>query len=200
LVSTPLTSSVFLPVSDNAGWFQYGLFYLPVGVMVVVGAVMIGVIITHLVKSWIHVADKIEKRSTVPYIKISVFGIAFLFVWSAIFTSRVLLPSSASITTSIEDWVGCHVSKYSLNVSSTECGDVPPNQANRHTLQLQYVAMSIHGIVLFGLFCADRDLYQGWRDLFVVLKGKLIYWKIHKIQKWQADTSEDVALDKMFTQ
>jgi hypothetical protein len=52
------------------------------------------------------------------------------------------------------------------------CGTVPKRQPSIGILHVQYVAMTIHGIIALLLFCHDRELYSGWIELFRKIRGK----------------------------
>ena len=46
----------------------------------------------------------------------------------------------------------------------TSCGAIPPRHHYRHLVQAQYVAQSIHGVILFIFFSFDFDLYVCWKN------------------------------------
>lgn len=59
-----------------------------------------------------------------------------------------------------------------------ECGLLPPVRVSRSATLAQFTAQSIHGVLLLGLFCNDRELYSCWKRLFCnlhqwCLRGKL---------------------------
>jgi hypothetical protein len=53
------------------------------------------------------------------------------------------------------------------------CGTVPQIQPALHIVRLQYVAVTVHGIVCFFLFCHDREIYSGWREVYKKVRGRV---------------------------
>jgi len=162
----------FLPTEGRGSWMQYVFYYIPIGIFMVVGAILNGLIVRKLIQSYCSVKDKVE-RSLSGYYKVTVFAIMFLFVWCALFTRMGV--ANAPIRNSFIDFFVCHVTYFSLNVNSTDiCGEVPKTQPDINIMHVQYVAMSVHGILAFLLFCHDRDLYTGWIELYKKVSEKFI--------------------------
>jgi len=156
--------------------------------MIVAGATLICMIMYRLVNTW-YLVDKIhvEGRVKRAYYKVCLFGIAVLGVWSAVFIGRMTVANDKAAVDSFEDWAVCQVISYSNNASYTECGEHAAIRVSRSAIIAQYFAQTIHGVVLFALFCHDRELYTCWIETF-------IFPLVKKVEEWRkkVETSEKV--------
>eukprot|EP00026_Physarum_polycephalum_P004658 Phypoly_transcript_04680.p1 GENE.Phypoly_transcript_04680~~Phypoly_transcript_04680.p1 ORF type:complete len:557 (+),score=27.15 Phypoly_transcript_04680:61-1731(+) len=158
----------FLPLFGMDVWYQYGLFYIPIGIFTVSGAVLILLILFQLFNSHRKVGGNVESRTRnkLIYYKIFFFGTAFLGIWASIFIGRLTVANNEPAEKSFNEWVLCHINAYAQNTSYEICGEVPPVRLSRSAMRVQYVAEVVHGILLFFLFGKDRELYSSWQLVF----------------------------------
>jgi len=166
----------FLPIDGPKEWIQYALYYVPTGIMVLIGGVLVVLIYIHLIKSYMSVSANVDKRNKSPYFKVATFAVSFLFIWGAIF-SRMGVAKNKDVRESFLDFLICHINSFNMfndeAASIASCGHVPKVQPNKNILQTQYVAMTIHGVTCFVLFCYDIELHMAWKELYMEVKKKL---------------------------
>jgi hypothetical protein len=60
-----------------------------------------------------------------------------------------------------------------LSIPIEPCGEVPKIQPNKLILRIEIVATTTFGITNFLLCCYDREMYLGWKELFIWLKCRI---------------------------
>jgi len=167
---------VFFPTGTTRGsWVENGLFFIPMAIMIVIGSIAIGDIIYRSIRAWISVKE-LDRQKHWSYVKISFFGLGFLLIFLIVFIARfTLVDNTGSVTASFESWVDCCVDEYIEGLTSNDCGSHPVVRVNQQVFLLQYVALSMHGVLLFLLFFMDRELWLGWRMLGMDIHQRAIY-------------------------
>jgi len=156
-------SVCFLSSEGSGQWIQYVLFYIPIGICLMISTVMITDVLSTIARSRLQTKRIVAHFPIRPYVKVLYVGVSYLGCYLLIFCGRFSLDSNKDeLTTVFTDWVGCQVQQYIENGSYLVCGIVPPKQADIHTLTGMYTAIGMHGIVVLLLFVFDPDLYTGW--------------------------------------
>jgi len=163
----------FLPFDGDRIYIQYALFYIPNAIMLALIIFMVGHILVIISKSRFRVRHiKIQANSIRPFAKVVHVGITYLSVWLLVLCGFFSITSNRDEeTAALLEWIQCHVMAYVQDIPYP-CGDVPSERPNLRVLEAFFVGMSFHGILVFFLFCFDRDLYSGWVILYERATGK----------------------------
>jgi len=160
-------SICFMPADNGVVWFQYALWYIPIGITIAISVFMIGHVLSRLIKSRISILASMRKHSKRPYFKVLYIAICYLGVYLLLFCGRFSADSKKDeLTAAFLSWIQCHLIAYVEGTPYTVCGEVPPKRISMNILMSMYVAISIHGCAVFLVFCFDPDLYVGWTLLY----------------------------------
>lgn len=169
--------SIFCFLSDDPDqvWVQYGLVYVPLGIMVTVGGVIIISIFYQSFRAWQSVKELDASRTRQwPYFRVCFFSMGFFFIWLMIFFTRTsLIPSQDVVQTAFNEWIQCNKNVYIQNEPTNNCGVTPSPRTNMGVLITQYICLSVHGLLLVVVFCSDPEIWAGWKVFFAQISEKV---------------------------